>query len=134
LKSSRVDPPTDYKDWAPRIGFAWKPTKSDRWVLRGGYGIYYAFPDTNAINNSENVVPSTGTQTVTNPRPTPTLTFGDFFQGQPLVTPNTSGAVCSFGFAAKSCSTPNVVTVPVHLRNTYAQQWNLSLQHQISAD
>jgi len=125
--------PTDYKNWAPRVGFAWRPTGSDRWAVRGGYGIYYAFPDTNAINNSENVVPFNGTQTVFNTRPAPTLTFGNYFLGQPLVTPNSSGAVCSFGFAAKSCSTPSVVTVPVHLRNTYAQQWNLSVQHQIAS-
>ncbi len=125
--------PADHRDWAPRAGLAWKPTKSDRWVIRAGYGIYYAFPDTNAINNSENVVPFNGTQTVNNTTPTPTLTFGNFFQGQPIVAPNSSGAVCSFGFAAKSCSTPNVVTVPVNLRSTYAQQWNLSIQRQLAA-
>lgn len=27
--------------FAPRFGFAWKPTKSDRFVLRGGMGVYF---------------------------------------------------------------------------------------------
>ncbi len=128
--------PTDYKDFAPRIGLAWKPTGSDRMVVRSGYGIFYAFPDTNSINNTENVVPFNGTQTVTNTRPpaAPQLTFGNFFQGQPIVAPNPNpGQPCSFGFAANSCSTPNVVTAPVHLRSTYSQQWNLSIQRQLTS-
>ena len=34
--------PTDKKDIAPRIGFAYKPGHSDRTVIRGSYGIFYA--------------------------------------------------------------------------------------------
>ncbi len=30
----------DYKEFAPRVGFAWSP--SDRWVVRGGFGIFDA--------------------------------------------------------------------------------------------
>jgi hypothetical protein len=32
---------TPLDDFAPRIGFAWQPTKSDRFVVRGGFGIFY---------------------------------------------------------------------------------------------
>ncbi len=32
----------NYKDFAPRLGFAWRPLGGDRSVLRGGYGIFYA--------------------------------------------------------------------------------------------
>jgi hypothetical protein len=73
--------PTDYKDRAPRMGMAWRPTGSDRRVIRSGYGIFYTFLDGNSINNTEKVVPFNGTQTVTNTRPpaSPQLTFGDFF-------------------------------------------------------
>ena len=128
--------PTDYKDFGPRIGLAWRPTSSDKLVVRSGFGIFYAFPDDNSINNTENVVPFNGTQTVTNNRPpaAPQLTFGNFFQGQPIVAPNPApGSVCSFGFAANSCSTPNIVSAPVHLRNTYSQQWNFSVQRQLAS-
>ena len=36
----------DYRDWAPRIGFAWAPGQSKnnprpKLVLRGGFGIFY---------------------------------------------------------------------------------------------
>ncbi|HEV7217939.1 MAG TPA: TonB-dependent receptor [Terriglobales bacterium] len=27
--------------WSPRIGFAWDPTKTGRWSLRGGIGVYH---------------------------------------------------------------------------------------------
>ena len=30
--------------WGPRIGFSWQVRKTDRLVLRGGYGIYYSRP------------------------------------------------------------------------------------------
>lgn len=31
----------DYRDFAPRIGLAWRPTSSDKLVIRTGYGIFY---------------------------------------------------------------------------------------------
>jgi hypothetical protein len=38
----------DNNNWGPRIGFTWDTTGSGRRLLRGGYGIYYDFPYTNA--------------------------------------------------------------------------------------
>jgi len=33
--------PQDKKDFAPRIGFSWRPFDTDRFVVRAGYGIFY---------------------------------------------------------------------------------------------
>lgn len=33
--------PVDQKDFAPRIGFAYRPALSDRLVVRGGFGMFY---------------------------------------------------------------------------------------------
>jgi hypothetical protein len=39
VRDSIVRP--DYKDFAPRLGFAYNPATMPTWVLRGGVGIYY---------------------------------------------------------------------------------------------
>ncbi len=42
---------TDYTNFAPRLGFAWRPFNSDRSVVRGGWGMFYAGEILNPIRN-----------------------------------------------------------------------------------
>ena len=44
-----------YRDFDPRIGIAWKPLKSDKFVLRGGFGVFTDLPNFNNqhfVNNN----------------------------------------------------------------------------------
>jgi hypothetical protein len=120
--------PTNKFNIAPRLGMAY--TVNPMTVVRGAYGMFFLFPDDNSINNTQNTVPFVASQTVNNTT-TPTLTFANFYSGQAIVAPNTSGAVCSFGVADKSCSTPSIVSMRLHATNTYIQEWNFALQRQL---
>jgi hypothetical protein len=120
---------SDYFNIGPRLGLAYGITNNT--VLRGAYGIFYLFPDDNAINNTQNTVPFIASQTLNNTATTPTYTLADFYQGQPVVAPNpTPGKACPFGIVANSCSTPSVTSMALDVQNTYIQEWNAAVQHQ----
>jgi hypothetical protein len=128
--------PSDKMDWAPRVGLAWSPFGSQKNVIRAGYGIFYVFPDTNLINNTVVTVPFVDNITLFNDRPpaVPRRTFADFFQGTPIAAANPNpGQPCAFGFVATSCDTPSITSSLVHLKTQYTQQWNLSLERQLSS-
>ena len=123
-------------DFAPRFGIAWRPGGNNNTVIRSGFGIFYLFPDGGNINNFVATVPFVAATTIFNDRPPlkPTRTWADFFLGQPNVAANPSpGQACSFGYAALSCATPNVDSGSRNLQTTYIEEWNLSVQRQITA-
>jgi hypothetical protein len=43
---------TDHNNLAPRLGFTWRPWDQERWVVRGGYGIFY----TNSAQNGVRIL------------------------------------------------------------------------------
>lgn len=128
--------PSDRRDFAPRVGMAWSPTASKKLVIRSAFGIFFAFPDTNLVNNTVVTIPFVANATVFNDRPplAPTRTFGDFFLGSPIVNGNPNpGQPCSFGMTLLSCDTPNMTSALVNLRQQYTSQWNLTIEREITS-
>lgn len=44
--------PRDYNNFAPRLGFAWSPGKSQRFAVRGGYGLYFSMLNANVAGTA----------------------------------------------------------------------------------
>ncbi|PYV13191.1 MAG: hypothetical protein DMG07_15230, partial [Acidobacteria bacterium] len=105
-----------YRDWnnfAPRLGFAYRPFGSTRFVVRSSYGIFYDVIGgyigyTGLANNPpfrvvESFEPLSG--------PTPSLTFANPFPGTGTIPAN-----------------PNINSVARSRVNPYHQQWNFTLE------
>ena len=122
--------------FTPRFGFAWRP--NSRVVLRGAYGIFDVYLDTNLTLQWAKVPPFEITQTVNNSLNSSTHTMGfnwaDPFMGQPLASanPNPGKACATSNMVLASCIAPNVYSAPGDLQHTYMQQWNLAVQTQLS--
>ncbi|HLY61833.1 MAG TPA: TonB-dependent receptor [Terriglobia bacterium] len=107
--------PAEKNAFAPRIGVAWDPTGSTRWLVRAAYGVFFD-PYYNGQGGP--------LQTPISAPPylrTPQLSFpfvgtlsNPFAAGNPFATP--------FG------GTMTLLTLDPHLRLPYAQDWNLSVE------
>jgi hypothetical protein len=119
--------------WLPRFGFAWRPNGSDKLVVRGAYGIFDEYLDTNLTLQWAKVPPFEITQTVNNTVPKPSFNWANPFQGQPLVAanPNPGKPCAGSGLVLLTCVTPNVYSAPGDLQQTYIQQWNFAVQDQL---
>ncbi|OLE54437.1 MAG: hypothetical protein AUG51_08190 [Acidobacteria bacterium 13_1_20CM_3_53_8] len=112
----RVVRSIDPNNFAPRIGFAYSPLRSNRLVVRGGYGIYYSRSAFTSVNNSIfsppfNLLTFKGPASIENPFfDVPAQNeFPTFAPGVPL-----------FG-----------IVFDRNIRTPYVQQYNLSVQFEM---
>jgi hypothetical protein len=111
----------DRTNLAPRIGFAYSP--ADKWVVRGGYGIYYNLLDRMGSEDQLSLNP-------------PFLVNFNF-------TSNTLVPAATFtnGFPANTLDPANVVLAQVQLRaanlnasTSYIQQYSIGFQRELAGD
>ncbi len=104
------------RDIAPRLGIAWRPLKSERWVVRSAYGIFY---DVSIANI--NILPRI------NP---PFYNLAAYFQ-----TPSCPGGLCTVEDILDQTGLQSGVVqgnmIDPHFRDGYMQQWNLDLQYEL---
>ena len=107
---------TDWNNFAPRFGFAYKVTSKD--VLRGGYGIFYERETEATWSALRGGNPYVGSTTAVNG-----LVNGQPLWQLPFVFPQT-GSTASTGGSFSGVN-PN-------LRTPYVQQANITWEHQFS--
>jgi hypothetical protein len=120
--------PNDLNNIAPRVGFAWQPIRNKTFVVRGGYGLFYA--DTPSIiygtadsNNGINVQTLTFSASAATPLPAsyPNTTCGAPQQnaGCPVPTGAALPAPTIFAFAK-------------NYQQPYVEQYNLGLEYEVA--
>lgn len=122
VSDSLID--NDLNNIAPRFGFAYKPFNNDRFVLRGGYGIYFDRVSTRSVNTQVLNFPFFSLATAV---------------GRPLATP--FAAVPQPSVFPVIPTIPSLLGVPIsgifldpNFRTPYIQQYNLNIQYALSKD
>jgi hypothetical protein len=100
---------TNYNDWGPRVGFAWSAT--NKLVVRGGYGIYYAPIIYNGLQYSLLWAPQFVVQT------------------KSLAIANPVNTENQFGPSATGVSG---YTIQKRLKDQSAQEWNLNIEKSLN--
>ena len=132
LNGFRTQPyATDNNNFGPRLGFAWKVLGSDRMVLRGGFGIFFAHPFDAGVPNAVALGFSQSTAINT---PDNGITAPFYLRnGVPNATAARPALNDSFGAVAVGQNPNTAVTFFETNRATgYSEQFNLGLQRQLA--
>jgi Carboxypeptidase regulatory-like domain/TonB dependent receptor len=122
--------PKQFKNFAPRLGFAYKPKEKGDLVVRGGFGIYFDTPNLNPFldNRPSNGAPN-GIEG--NPAgPTPVDTVEPVAGASPIVAGNpifpAAGGLCPTGNGCGQIY--NLFSVSQNFRNAYNYNYNLNIE------
>ncbi len=113
-------------DFAPRLGLVWDPKGNGRMTVRASYGVFYDLPPS-IFDYQFSLNPPWG-DTVT--RTSPPGGFDDPWKGFPGGNPFPTQLGKNAFFPANA----SLVNMPLHIKPTYLEQWNLSVQRQIGAN
>jgi hypothetical protein len=111
---NRLQFPTRYDHFAPRLGFAYRMFGGDKWVLRGGFGVFYNWITTQVATALGQGAPFAPNISIGCNADVPCVNIANPLVTT-IITPTTSGAA-----ASKTNTAP------------YVEQYSLGLSHQFS--
>jgi hypothetical protein len=120
--------PTDRRDWAPRIGLAWRPLpNNDKLVLRAGYGIFYDtwmrfYDDENYDANSLSLLYPPAYPRGTGNESASPLALNTLWYAPIVLEPTSVPPAYEFGIETEW---------PAN-RTPYNQQWTFDVQYQFT--
>ena len=104
------------KNFSPRVGFAWDPTGSGRYSVRGGYGLFH-----------DQLLPWIYTLVPGRGKPFAVQSNYDVDQGDIIIFPDT---LRNSQITDRAVQAPNVAEI-FEVEQPYIMQWNLSLQAEV---
>lgn len=124
---------TDWNNLGPRFGFAWKPFGSQRWVVRGGYGVFYEHPFAHGAPNVASLgFELSAARSSPDNGVTPAFYWGEGVPGVQLTKPELNDA---FGAVPVGASpTTNVTFYELNRKTGYAQHFNFGIQRELPAN
>ncbi|REK41191.1 MAG: hypothetical protein DWQ47_13010 [Acidobacteria bacterium] len=143
----------DLNNFAPRIGFAYKPFKSLSTTVRGGYGIFYDRPSAGFINTIYSNFPFFNDREASNIFNPATIQGSTAFNNVDPTRPFVNNFPFSVGVSSLADTTPYLLrdsstglntsrgaepleyrAVDKDLETPHVHQWNVGIQHEFLKD
>jgi hypothetical protein len=113
--------PSDFKDFGPRLGFAWDLTHNGKTIVRAGYGIFYG-----------RIINSTIANAITNTGVLSSSQLGFFFLPSTPGAPTYPNVLTSA--PPPATFTPQVVQFAPHTSNPMVHEFDIDFQREIATN
>jgi len=124
--------PKNFKNFSPRVGFAYKVGQRSDFVIRGGFGVYFDTPNLNVFldNRPSNGAPNGLEGNPAGPTPVQTIPANNYTiaSGVPVFNPSTTN--CASGSGCGQIY--NIFSVSQNFRTPYNYNYNLNIEKSLS--
>lgn len=125
---------TRLDNFAPRVGFAWDPSKQGKLSIRGGYGIFFDRPAQQFYTGDRSNLPYAAVATACVCTPPTLPAYGLGASGQsPYNFPQVPGIMAGLDAKNGLIGAPAYQeTTDPHLQTQYGENWSFSIEYEVS--